>query len=206
VDAREDGSAGGDNRGLIVAAARAQLAQSGYEAMSMRSVAREVGFDPRLVHYYFAGKQDLATEALESARVRLTAPDRGHPTTPGQHVVRRARLSWRRFREEWRAVVSCAVGPDLAATGLLGDALQSLIGHARPPDDPGVGAPLAAEPAPAAADPLPPGVACTLVCAALLGTWLVQEGTEFAGQPPLPPGYDAALAQGLDRLLAPGVP
>jgi AcrR family transcriptional regulator len=54
-----------DTRGEIVAAARAELAQRGYDGTSIRAVARRAGVDPALVHHYFKDKQRLVAAALQ---------------------------------------------------------------------------------------------------------------------------------------------
>ena len=60
-----------DRKGLIVAAATRLFAEHGFDAVSLRQVAREAGVDPALVHHYFAGK-----DALFAASVELPAdPD-----------------------------------------------------------------------------------------------------------------------------------
>ncbi len=51
--------AGSDTRGAIVAAARAEFAERGYEAASMRSVARRAGVDAALVRHYFPDRGEL---------------------------------------------------------------------------------------------------------------------------------------------------
>ena len=51
--------AGSDTRGAILAAARAEFAERGYEAASMRSVARRAGVDPALVRHYFPDRAEL---------------------------------------------------------------------------------------------------------------------------------------------------
>jgi AcrR family transcriptional regulator len=48
-----------------MAAARKQFAARGYEAATMRGIARDAGVDPRLVHHYFASKEDLFVEAMQ---------------------------------------------------------------------------------------------------------------------------------------------
>ncbi|KAA1422133.1 TetR/AcrR family transcriptional regulator [Mumia zhuanghuii] len=53
-----------DTRGEILAAARAELAQHGYDGTSLRAVARRAAVDPALVHHYFKDKQRLVTAAL----------------------------------------------------------------------------------------------------------------------------------------------
>jgi AcrR family transcriptional regulator len=51
--------AGSDTRGAIVTAARAEFAERGYDAASMRSVARRAGVDPALVRHYFPDRGEL---------------------------------------------------------------------------------------------------------------------------------------------------
>ncbi|MFC4616291.1 TetR/AcrR family transcriptional regulator [Cellulomonas algicola] len=51
--------AGEDTRGAIVAAARAEFAEKGFDAASVRSVARRAGVDPALVRHYFGDKASL---------------------------------------------------------------------------------------------------------------------------------------------------
>lgn len=55
---------GGDTRGEIVAAARAEFAERGYDATSLRAIARRAGVDPALVHHYFDGKPALFAEVM----------------------------------------------------------------------------------------------------------------------------------------------
>jgi AcrR family transcriptional regulator len=52
-------------RGAILAAARAAFAARGYDAVSVRSVARSAGVDPALVHRFFGSKEELFVAALE---------------------------------------------------------------------------------------------------------------------------------------------
>ena len=57
--------AGEDARGAIVTAARAEFAARGYDGTTLRGIARAAGVDPRLVHHYFDGKEDVFVAALE---------------------------------------------------------------------------------------------------------------------------------------------
>lgn len=57
--------AGEDTRGAIIEAAREEFAQSGYDATSLRAIARRAGVDPALVHHYFDGKAAIFTETLQ---------------------------------------------------------------------------------------------------------------------------------------------
>lgn len=59
---------GGDRRARIVATAGRLFAEHGFDAVSLRRIAREARVDPALVHHYFDGK-----EALFSAAVALPA-------------------------------------------------------------------------------------------------------------------------------------
>jgi AcrR family transcriptional regulator len=56
---------GEDTRRLIVDAARDQFAAVGYDAASLRGIARAAGVDAALVHHYFEGKSELFVAALE---------------------------------------------------------------------------------------------------------------------------------------------
>jgi AcrR family transcriptional regulator len=57
--------AGEDTRAAIVTAARTVFATKGYEAATLRGIARAAGVDPRLVHHYFASKEDVFVEAMQ---------------------------------------------------------------------------------------------------------------------------------------------
>jgi hypothetical protein len=51
--------AGEDTRGTILAAARDEFAERGFDGASMRSVARRADVDPALVRHYFRDKSEL---------------------------------------------------------------------------------------------------------------------------------------------------
>ena len=55
----------GDTRAEIVDAARAAFTERGYDGASLRSIARDAGVDPSLVHHYFDGKAALFVAALD---------------------------------------------------------------------------------------------------------------------------------------------
>lgn len=55
---------GGDRRARIVAAATHLFAEHGFDAVSLRQVAREAKVDPALVHHYFDGKDGLFAAAV----------------------------------------------------------------------------------------------------------------------------------------------
>jgi len=53
-----------DTRSTIVTAAAAEFSRDGYDATSMRGIARAAGVDPALVRHYFSDKADLFAEAI----------------------------------------------------------------------------------------------------------------------------------------------
>jgi AcrR family transcriptional regulator len=57
-----------------VRAARAEFAERGYDATSLREVARQPGVDAALVHHYFGGKAALFGAAMDL------------PTDPGERI------------------------------------------------------------------------------------------------------------------------
>ncbi len=54
-----------DTRARILEAATAEFGEHGYEAASVRAIARRAGVDPALVHHYFEGKSALVAEVVE---------------------------------------------------------------------------------------------------------------------------------------------
>lgn len=56
---------GTDARAAILEAARAQFAARGYDATSLRAIARQAEVDPALVHHYFDGKSELFAATLD---------------------------------------------------------------------------------------------------------------------------------------------
>lgn len=55
-----------DAREQIVAAATKEFLDRGYDAASLRAIARRAGVDPSLVHHYFDDKADLFAEAIRT--------------------------------------------------------------------------------------------------------------------------------------------
>lgn len=87
---RRRGPRGGttDTRAQILEAARELFAAEGYDATSIRAVARSADVDPALVHHYFGSKSELFTRAVidstanpaeVAGRISAAPPDRrGH--------------------------------------------------------------------------------------------------------------------------------
>lgn len=61
---RPKGRTTGSTKAKILKAAAKEFAQAGYEAASLRSVARRAGVDPALVHHYFKDKNDLFVQTM----------------------------------------------------------------------------------------------------------------------------------------------
>ena len=85
---RRPGESG--TRGLILAAARLEFAEGGYDGATIRGIAARAGVDPALVHHYFGAKEQLFERALElpispaTLLPGLLADDRERI---GEHVV-----------------------------------------------------------------------------------------------------------------------
>jgi AcrR family transcriptional regulator len=57
---------GGDNtRAQLLAAARAEFSERGYEGATVRAIADRAGVDPAMVNHFFGGKEGLFTSSLD---------------------------------------------------------------------------------------------------------------------------------------------
>jgi AcrR family transcriptional regulator len=99
-----------ERREQLIAAAARVIARSGYDAATVRDVAREVGVSTGVIAYYFDGKDDLfahvlrsasqafrgrlvhALDAAETPRERLLAL--AEAATPGDDDAARAHALW----------------------------------------------------------------------------------------------------------------
>jgi AcrR family transcriptional regulator len=129
-------------RESIVAAARAAFAEQGYEAASLRAIARRAGVDPALVHHYFDGKPDLFVEVLHlatdprviAARIKELGQGRGTD-------LARAFLDlWERPRADGRSpfvgLVEAVSASQQASDGLrefIADRVWSFVGSGLDP-------------------------------------------------------------------------
>jgi AcrR family transcriptional regulator len=59
-----------DNRERLIAAGYTILSEKGYEATTVKEVARVAGVSPGLFHYYFASKDELLVAVLQEAGAR----------------------------------------------------------------------------------------------------------------------------------------
>jgi AcrR family transcriptional regulator len=65
-----------DTRDRILAAAREEFSERGYEKTSVRGIAKAAGVDSALVHHYFGTKEQVFEAAVEiAAAPALNAPD-----------------------------------------------------------------------------------------------------------------------------------
>lgn len=71
-------------RERIGVSARAEFAERGYDAATLRGIARRAEVDPALLHHYFNGKAGLFAEA---SRFRSTA---GRSSRPSVTDLRRS--------------------------------------------------------------------------------------------------------------------
>ncbi|MFK4227294.1 TetR family transcriptional regulator [Streptomyces sp. CA-135486] len=63
--ARTESDTGPGARERILAAARTEFAERGYDKTTVRGIARAAGVDPALVHHYFGTKDEVFAAAIE---------------------------------------------------------------------------------------------------------------------------------------------
>lgn len=134
---------GDDTRSLIVDAARAEFSEKGYDAASLRAVARRAGVDAALVHHYFSDKADLfaATVAFPlRPDVLVSEILRGPRDAIGATVIRTilTQLDSRPARDGVVALLRTALGHEFAARMLrqflLREVLARVAGELDAPD------------------------------------------------------------------------
>ncbi|MCL2514927.1 MAG: TetR family transcriptional regulator [Microbacteriaceae bacterium] len=90
---RRTGRAAGSprNRDAILAAARREFGENGFEGTTVRKIAAGAGVDVALVYHYFASKDQLLLESLHDARspVLIEVLD-GDPERIGERLLRQA--------------------------------------------------------------------------------------------------------------------
>jgi AcrR family transcriptional regulator len=83
------------NRAAILAAARVEFSQRGYEGATIRRIARAAGVDAALVHHYFGTKDELLQAALQPAdEDRLTQLLAGAREGLGERLLRSILTEW----------------------------------------------------------------------------------------------------------------
>ncbi|XVX21956.1 TetR family transcriptional regulator [Actinomycetota bacterium] len=86
-----------DTRGQILRAARKGFGHNGFEATTIRGVARDAGVDPALVHHYFGDKVQLLLAAARvgyDPRQIIRSIVRGDQADIGRRVIGRAIALW----------------------------------------------------------------------------------------------------------------
>ncbi|NMI01174.1 TetR family transcriptional regulator [Pseudonocardia acidicola] len=107
--------AGEDTRGALLAAARVEFAERGFEGATVRRIADRAGVDAAMVNHWFGGKEQLFTAALElpidpDALLAQVLP--GDPEELGARIVRT-------FVEVW----------DATGGGAMVALIRSIAGH-----------------------------------------------------------------------------
>jgi AcrR family transcriptional regulator len=124
----------GDARSAILAAANAEFLAHGYDATSLRAIARRAEVDPALVHHYFDDKAALFMESLEApvrpqdiVRLALAGPRE----LIGESVVRAVleAIEAPATRDRLRQLVRTALGHDFAARMLRQFLVREVLGR-----------------------------------------------------------------------------
>jgi AcrR family transcriptional regulator len=127
-----------DTKELILAAARTSFASAGYDATSLRAIARAAGVDPALVVHYYGSKDRLFTAVMQLSVDFPTAVSSllaDGPAGLGERVVRFFLGLWEDpvARQPLLALVRSAVSNEQAAATLrsfVGDALLGPVAAA----------------------------------------------------------------------------
>jgi len=122
----------GAARADIVAAARREFAAAGYDAVSMRAVARRAGVDPALVHHYFTDKADLFAATVDvPVRPDRIVTDilRGPREAIGEGIVRAIVTQFDNpaVRDTVIALIRTALGHEFAARMLRQFLLREVL-------------------------------------------------------------------------------
>jgi AcrR family transcriptional regulator len=106
---------GADTRAQLLAAARIEFAERGYEGATVRRIAERAGVDPAMVNHWFGGKEALFTASLDipvtPAQI-LAEVVPGDPEQLGGRIVTRFLTAW-----------------DATGGGPLAALIQSVAGH-----------------------------------------------------------------------------
>jgi AcrR family transcriptional regulator len=115
-----------DTRGEIIEAAKRVFAAKGYDATSLRGVAREAGVDPALVHHYFDGKASLFISAMalpfDPRQVKSHAASPGYS---GARTIESFLSMWDRAEGTGSSFASCVSA--MAASTNVADAMREFV-------------------------------------------------------------------------------
>ncbi|MGK5630977.1 TetR family transcriptional regulator [Streptomyces sp. URMC 123] len=131
---RPSGARAGDpaTRDRILAAARTEFAERGYDKASMRGIARAAGVDAALVHHYFGAKEQVFAAAIElSFEPALNVPEvlALGPAGIGERLARFFIGVWEDpvTRAPLLAIIRSALTNDTAAAVLRGFVLRRML-------------------------------------------------------------------------------
>ncbi|MFG2139165.1 TetR family transcriptional regulator [Streptomyces sp. NPDC048650] len=131
--ARAESGEGPGARERILAAARAEFAERGYDKTSVRGIAKAAGVDAALVHHYFGTKEQVFAAAIElSFAPALTMPDAlagGGGAGAGERMARFMFGIWENpvSRPPLLAIMRSALTNDTAAAVLRGLVERRLV-------------------------------------------------------------------------------
>jgi AcrR family transcriptional regulator len=124
-------------RAAILAAARQEFADRGYDGATIRAIAAGAGVDPALVHHFYGTKERLFAAAMQlpvvpSERITaaLTAKTRPAGRSMGEHLVASALALWEGadMREPFVGLLRSAVTSDQAAEMLREFLTEAILG------------------------------------------------------------------------------
>ncbi|KQU65496.1 hypothetical protein ASD62_08740 [Phycicoccus sp. Root563] len=137
-----------DTKASILAAARADFAEQGYDATSVRGVARRAEVDPALVHHYFGGKAALFAAVMDipaDPAVLIAAIVHGPRERVGENLVRTFLRVWdgEEGKERFQALIRSALTHHEATVMLrefltrevFGRVLRELAPQGEPPHE-----------------------------------------------------------------------
>jgi AcrR family transcriptional regulator len=124
-------------REAILAAARAQFADRGYDGATIRAIAAAAGVDPALVHHFHGSKEQLFTAAMrlpvvpsEVLMAALAPGGRDPGTSLGEHLVRTVLGLWEseEVRGPFLGLLRSAVTSEQAAAMLREFLTEAILG------------------------------------------------------------------------------
>ncbi|MGP3987897.1 TetR/AcrR family transcriptional regulator [Streptomyces sp. 3N207] len=134
--ARRTAEAGPGARERILASARGEFAEHGFDKVSVRAIARGAGVDAALVHHYFGTKEQVFAAAVEGAMApAISVPDllaAASPETLGETITQAFLRIWENpaSREPMLAIVRSAVNNERAAAVFRALLTRNLLSRA----------------------------------------------------------------------------
>jgi AcrR family transcriptional regulator len=139
---------GVDTKAAILEAARIDFAEQGYDAASLRGIARRAEVDPALVHHYFGGKATLFAVVMDipaDPAVLIAAVIDGRRDQVGENLVRTFLSVWdsAEGKQRFQALIRSAVTHEEATRVLREFLTREVFGRVqhslapegeRPPD------------------------------------------------------------------------